>query len=195
MKLNLFPLTIAKLKKISITFVVLFFVLSYIFVINTLGKEEVKVEEKQSKSENIIEEKPVRVTLNINGSPYFGFQTINKRMQNTQTILDLLEILRDDGFLTYERTFYTYGVEIDNINGFIPPENEKWSVFVSIENEKSISDLKNNVGLEQKYEELLNEALTNSIDISDHIGNINLVDGATYDIKLSEKPTRNATPQ
>lgn len=191
MNLNLFPLTVTKLKKFSIIITVFFFLAGYLFVTTTLNEDEVKVQEKQSKNKDVIEEKPVKVTLILNGNPYFTTQTFRKKLKNTNTILDLLEDLRKDKMLTYERTFYINSIKLDSINGFTPKTNESWIMFMSVENQKSIDDLKNNVGIKSKYETLYKSALVESTDITNEMGNINLVNNATYEIKI----IRTAEPQ
>lgn len=98
--------------------------------------------------EKAVKEHPVNVTLVVEDKSYF----VN--LASGDTVLDLLEDLRGDDLFNYEVTGYTYGTELDTVNGIKPSEGYKWKLYK--ENE----------------------------DITNTIGDVFLTDETTYTIKM-----------
>ena len=112
----------------------------FLFVKSTLNEETIKITQKEEKqsSQDI---KPVKVTLTLeqNGTKH----EYKRKMQNNQTVLDLFRNLRAENILTYEKTEYVYGTELDIINNIQATENNKWKVYLKIEKEKYTDQVKN----------------------------------------------------
>lgn len=104
---------ISKYKK-SFTFIyIVVLIVGYFVVKGTLNDTSIDVGQKQSE-EQMDEIKPARVTLLV---PSLSRQ-YKVEMKNTDSVLDLLENLRKDGStgFFYEKTLYTYGIELCCIN-------------------------------------------------------------------------------
>lgn len=86
-----------------------------------------------------------------------GTSTYTVQMKNTDTVVDLLQEVRDLYGLVYEKIDYARGVEISEVKGVPAQQNYKWAV------------------------------LSNNADITNEIGNTNLVEGAVYELKLMKK--------
>lgn len=125
---------------------VLFLIFSFFYVTDVLREGELK--EYDSSVEKAKKNVDVDVTLIANGKIYTA------KLRSNDTILDLFEDLRDHTDFYYEKTDYTYGTEIEMINGEKAPSGYKWKVY-------------------------LNENV-----VTENIGDIYLEDEQTYIIKL-----------
>ena len=112
-------------KKILIIGYVVFAVLASLYVKGVLKKEDLSLmEDEKTNVEKIFE---VTVTLK-----YFdGKKTTEykKVMENIDCVDDLLKEIREDDGLEFEKTLYTYGIEIESVNRMKPPENFKWVIL------------------------------------------------------------------
>lgn len=130
------------------------------FVRSALNDDEVKVLEKQ-KDEKGFDEKPAVVYLQVENVST-GQINIRKRMKNTNTVLEFIESAREEDDLTFEKFAYTYGTELDDVNGVVASEGYRWSVFKVVEND------------------------TIETEITFEIGSENLTDETTYIIRLTK---------
>jgi hypothetical protein len=97
---------------------------AYWYVNRVLKEGDLKVTTKQD--ENSKEVKPVDVKLLLD---YQGKKTEYKaRLNNVDTVRDFLDTLQDKQGFSYERTFYTDGVIIDEVNGIKPTEGFRWVI-------------------------------------------------------------------
>ena len=131
-------------------FLLLIFII-VLFVRSAIKSEDVDVGTRKEKKGFVV--KPVKVKLNIIKSESTIFE-YSVELQNDDTVIDLLEYLRNHNGFTYEKIAYIYGTEIDNVNNFRAPEGFKWRI------------------------------LNNGTDITFEIGNTNLKDKSVYEIKL-----------
>ncbi len=83
-------------------------------------------------------------------------RTYHVTLKNTDSLYDLLERLRNKDTFTYEKIAYVYGTELDFINGEKAPEGYKWKLYDS------------------------------GKDVTYSASKINLVDGNTYSLALTE---------
>ena len=135
-------------KKLSFLYVVLILATGA-FVWYSLNLEPIQVREKSS-SKKVMEVKPAKVTLRLENGEFY-----TKRMENTDSVLDLMESLRDDTDFIFEKTAYIYDTEIEHVNHMYPEEGEYWSVLLE------------------------------GVDITARIGDTYLINGLVYDLKLA----------
>jgi len=138
-----------KAKKYFPYFYILFLIFSFFYVRDVLKEGELR--EYDSNVEETKKVLDVNVTLIANG------KTFTAKLRSNDTIFDLFEDLRDDNNFYYEKTDYTYGTEIEMVNGEKAPAGYKWEVF-------------------------LNEDV-----VTNNIGDIYLEDEQAYVIKLLEQ--------
>ncbi len=142
-----------KIRKIFVPTYIVFLVVVAVFIKVNLKNNQVPVTKKE-KQEKAAEIKPAKVYLNINdGKSITQYKTL---LQNQDTVIELIDAARAENALSYERTAYAYGTEIDTINGQTAPEGYKWKVF------------------------------SNNKNITYEVEAINLEDGAVYDIRLEK---------
>ncbi len=128
---------------------IIFVIFSFIFVKSTLKEEEV-IERKEDKKQTEDVYDFNAVLIYDNGKE---IKELKEKMRNTDTILEFLKELRDHGKLIYEKTDYTYGIQIDSVNKIIPSDNYVWSIFLNGEDvTKDIGKIRvqKNVTLELK---------------------------------------------
>jgi len=136
-----------KTRNIALLGYAIFLSFIFFYVKDVLKHSDVKeVHEDTQKVEEI---KPVEVTLIVNDK-----DTYNLRLSNKDTVSDFLDRLRDNGDIFFEKTLYTYGSEIEDVNHTIIPEGSSWKVFFG------------------------------DTDITHEVGDIALIDGATYELRL-----------
>lgn len=135
-------------KKTYIFLYALFLFVAAAFVHLTLNSEsKVKVLEQGSEKE-VEEIKPVRVTVVVDNAVTQVTYRLSKdaELRNVDSVMNALQALRK-GFgeapFSYEKLEYTYGTEIEEVNGLVAPEGFKWGVFLgSGEVVSHIEDLK-----------------------------------------------------
>lgn len=141
------------IQKIKIFFsfsYVIIMVLGFFYVKNVLATVEI-LDYKKEKSDSF-EVKPVIVKLNFNDQ-----KTFRLKMQNTDSIGDFLDKIRDEELFFFERIKYTYGTELDYIDKQKTPVGFVWKIFL------------------------------NGKDITFDIDKTNLTDDVTYDLRLIKK--------
>jgi hypothetical protein len=136
-----------KAKTILIITYVLFMICGA-FYISFISKFTSIYEVNENKTQ-AIKSKPARVTLIVN-----NLTTYTLTLDTEDSVAYLLDQLRKDTPFDFEKTRYTYGTEIDNINGQKAPDGYKWKI------------------------------LRNGLDITFTINNTKLIDQATYDLTL-----------
>lgn len=159
-----------------------------VFVHTTLNSntEEVSIlEDDNNEEEEAI--KPVKpyITFEINGRT----KEYQIRMENNQTILDLIDYLRQEGEIQYEKVAYSYGTEISSIDGVAPEEGENWHVYLETDSSNAADQMKN-LKLSPKETALLKRTINNPIDVTFDIEKITLVNEAKILVT-----TRSVTPQ
>jgi hypothetical protein len=132
---------------------VIFMAFAYWYVNRVLKEGDLKVTTKEK--ETVLEVKPVDVKLIVD---FQGRKTEYKaRLQNVDTVRDFLDNLHDKQQFTYERSIYSDGVRIDEINGIRANASNAWVIKIG------------------------NKEITNNLD------NEYLKDGSIYDLTLVQK--------
>ncbi len=114
-----------KKKKILIISYLVFLILSFFYIKNVLKEESVGVYQKEIK--NFEDEYEVSVTFRYYDNN--SVREFKETLKNTDTIEELLQLMRKKNVLTYETNKYTYGTEIESINTRKPADNYKWVIF------------------------------------------------------------------
>lgn len=76
------------------------------------------------------------------------------RLQDSDSVYDLLETIRLKNGLKYEKSAYSYGIELDSVAGVRPASGYKWSI------------------------------LKDGVDITQNINEQNLKDGDLFELKM-----------
>ncbi|OGC57293.1 hypothetical protein A3H26_03360 [candidate division WWE3 bacterium RIFCSPLOWO2_12_FULL_36_10] len=134
-------------------FFLILILITVLFVRSAIKSDNVDVGTRKEKKEFVV--KPVKVKLNIVKDNLIIYD-YPVSLQNDDSILDMLEYLRNHKGFTYEKFAYIYGTEIDNINNIKAPIGFKWHL------------------------------LNNGKDITFEIGDTNLIDVEVYEIKLEK---------
>ena len=133
--------------------------LSYLYVILTLVIGVFIFYSLGLEPIQVIEKEPLRKAIEVKPAKVTlqleGGTFYTKRMENTDSILDFMESIRSDTDFVFEKIAFTYGIEIEHVNHVYPKEGERWAVFLEDE------------------------------DITLQIGDIYLVNGLVYDLKLT----------
>ena len=136
-----------KLKNYFIIGYILFLILGALYVDSILKHTPIK---EKGKQDQIVEEiKPVTVYLNVEND-----KTYKVDLKNQDSVSDLLDKLRDNGDIFFEKTRYTYGIEIEELGHVKTPEGYNWRIFL------------------------------NDLDITPQLDKLKLVDQNTYILKL-----------
>lgn len=135
-----------KLIPVAVTLVIYCFV--GFFIISSLKTQP--VEETVKEKEKGFETKPAEVSLTI----YYDTAKVvyAKKLWTKDSVSDLLELLYKEEHLYFEKNSYSYGIELDNVNGIKAFEGHKWRVF------KDNLDITFNIG-EEKLEDGKNYTL------------------------------------
>jgi hypothetical protein len=95
-----------------------------LYVTNVLDHTELlETDNDKDKVEEINE---VHAYLNIEGD-----KSYRVKLTTADTVNDLLEKLRDDKEIFFEKTRYIYGNELEELNKVKTPEGYKWKVFLN----------------------------------------------------------------
>jgi hypothetical protein len=166
-------------RKINIIVIILA-ILGFFYVKSALNEDSIKVEEKPAR-ETSVSVRPVKVRLTVN--PLVGnTQQYDIRLRNIDSVYNLLEALIPEGF-SYERVVYTTGIEFEHINGIYPPENYKWQLFVSTDNDL-VDEAEDAIDLEDDEYDLLTRASISEQNITASISGMNLIHKAIYEFRL-----------
>jgi len=144
---------VLKNKNFWISFYIVLLIFSFIYIRWVLGSTQVQVLDKPLE-EKVARVQPAKVTLNVYLNEASGPITYLARLQNTYTVLDLLNSLKSSSDLTYEKLLYTFGTELTMVNNVPAPTGYKWKVFF------------------------------NGQDITNTINKLYLKDSAHYDLRL-----------
>jgi hypothetical protein len=100
--------------------------LGFWYVSSVLKTGTINVSEEQEKKK-AIEIKPVKVSLTVE----MPQSTVSYKAQktNTDSVLDLLNTLRQTTNFRYQKTGYIDRTEIDFVNSVYPEQGYKWKIF------------------------------------------------------------------
>lgn len=176
-------MTKSKLKKISIILYVVFMVGAFFFVRNALNEDSKLVESIERVEEDNDEIKPVRVDIRIET----GNRIIQdrRRFENVNTVLDAIDSFREDNTITYEKVAYTYGTEFESINGILPDEGNRWSVFLTTTQE-GVDNIADNLNLADDDLEILRAAIDEELDVTHEIGGIQLAEDSVIVVRQTK---------
>lgn len=114
-----------------VSIVGLFYFMFWYTAKNLLEEESKEISDKSNDTEEVFEVKPADVKFRVlsRGDSGYDFLFLETRMENTDTIYDLIERFREDGFITYERVDYKDGPVITTVNGITADEGEAWKIY------------------------------------------------------------------
>lgn len=100
-----------------------------VFIYTSVNKEDtVKVVEKEQRvADDDAEVHPVRTYLIIDNG-YFE-KEYYARLEDTDNFMTMLGYHRENSGLSYEKSEYSYGLVLDNINGMEAPYGYEWKVY------------------------------------------------------------------
>jgi hypothetical protein len=113
----------SKVKNILIIAYIIFMVFGVIYV-NAVSKLT-SIGQVNDNKEEPVKSKPAKVSLIVKGS-----KTYTITLQTTDSVSYLFDQLRKDKVFNYEKTRYTYGTEINSVNGERAPEGYKWKIYL-----------------------------------------------------------------
>jgi len=119
-------------------------------VINVANKDYIKVVDKKS-AETKFAIKPAKVEVEIFlDTAHTDSLEFDPRLENKDTILNLLEHLRTEEDITYERLFYVDRAEITEIMDLLPPSDDyKWKVYKILPDSDELIDVTQNIEKER----------------------------------------------
>lgn len=133
-------LILKNIKPIAYSIWILLFVFGYVFVQKTLKEGDIKVSPEETKKD-VLEIKEYVVYIKL--SPNSKEPEIRKRLENTNTVLDLFQQTQDEfpQLFAFEKTDYIDGTKIDEYNHQKKPDMYDWRVFAEKDELKTdISD-------------------------------------------------------
>ena len=105
---------------------ILLLAFGFFYVRDIVATDRVDVDEEVVE-EKVKEVKPITVYLQIdNGTEVSDYKV---RMNNTNSFEDLLEYLRENDGLKYERNYYLSGTHISEINDVKADNDLKWLIY------------------------------------------------------------------
>ncbi len=117
---------ILKSKYVWMTVYVLSVGLTFWYVRSVLKTGTIDVSAQQEEKK-VADVKSVKVSLAVEMPK--STISYDAKLKNTDTVLDLLNTLRDTTNFTYQKTAYIDRVELDFINGIYPQGGYKWKIF------------------------------------------------------------------
>jgi len=145
----------SKVKKYFAITYVIFLIVGFFFIRDVIFNHEVPVSKKESKKTEV-EVKFVSnkiIVQSENGVLLSTYTTSKKnKRKNTDTLLDLLNYLREEEGLFYEKTAYVYGMALENVNNVSIPSHFIWKVF---HNDKDITFDIHNIHLQNNAEYII----------------------------------------
>lgn len=171
------------MKKILIILYVLTLVGGYLFVNDALKGNEIEIETENSDEKHEPQEKPVNITFILdNGKTVKQF---SREVQNNETVLDLIDLLRAEGEFTYSKIAYTYGTEISDVNEIEANENYKWRVYMR-NTEKSVTDQFKNLNPSEYDRNLFLKTVDSDFDITFDISELTLPEETVVTLKYTK---------
>ena len=143
----------SKASKIFIPLYLLFFVVSFFYVKSVLKHEDIS--EKDKTKPVIIKEYAVTDYLKVIGPSFVKAYKVERK--NTQSVMNMMENIRNNQGFVFEKIEYTHGTEIDSVFQTSAPEGYRWKIFL------------------------------NGTDITNNIKNILLTNNSTYELKIVPK--------
>lgn len=142
-----------EVKKYLIGIYIILMVGGIFYVNNVL--EHTEIDELDKDKEEVDKVHPVKVYLNLDDGT--KTETYEVKLSTRESVNDLLENLRDNNKIFFEKTRYIYGDEIEDVNKKDISENYHWKVFF------------------------------NDTDITYQMNDVRLVDNTTYHLRLVKK--------
>jgi hypothetical protein len=131
-----------KLTKLLYPTYVLALLLGFFFVKNTLKEGNIKVTKKEPDQEHV-NIKPVVVFMEVkNGEQLTQYRA---RLTNVDSVLYMLEFLREKENFFFEKVMHTYGTEFQLVNKMEAPKDYKWAL---LHNGEDITTIAENIWLE-----------------------------------------------
>ena len=116
----------SKLNKLLVPLYILFLIGSFFYVKSVLKGVPVSVEDNSD--EKTVETRSVKVSLTVK-APFYT-RTYSQESKNTDSVSDLLLKVRENNKdFTYDRTAYSYGSKLDQINGITTTETMEWRIY------------------------------------------------------------------
>ncbi len=107
-------------------------ILITVFVVDTMSRRYIKVEDKKS-SETEVNVRIVTNTIKVydqNNNLVSQYKTVyDDGRKNTESVLDLLDFIREEQDFFYEKTAYIYGTELDSINKMSISQDYVWQTY------------------------------------------------------------------
>lgn len=168
------------MKKTLIIIYIITLVGGYFFVSSALKGNEIEIKTSSDEEKHEPQEKPVDVTLILdNGKTQ---KTYNKEVQNNETVLDLIDLLRAEGEISYSKVAYTYGTEIADVNNVRANENYKWKIYMR-NSEKSVTDQFKNLNPSEYDRNLFLKTVETDYDITFDISELTLPENTVVTLK------------
>ncbi len=139
-------------KNLLILGYIIFLIGGGFYIRNVLKNGNFNLTQKDNTKKDVFELKPTKVVLNVFNN--VTTKSYNIRLENQDSVLDLLNTLRKKDDLFYEQTNYTDKIVIDDVYKQKTPSGFVWKVYKGSE------------------------------DITNKIGDIYLADNDVYDLKL-----------
>lgn len=148
---------IKKIQKAALPLYIVFILLSFFYVKSVLKEGDIKIIEESNKKE-IKEIKPLKVYLNI--ETFGSVNSIEVSSDNKNNLIDVLEDLRNEDVIRYEKTYYTDKIVLSySDNNYFSEKKYEWRIYYDgndITNEVVEFNLQN----DQEFRILLREAET-----------------------------------
>ena len=125
-----------KLKKYLPLIYIAFLGISFLYIRSVLKTDIIDVIEESE--ETSFEIKPAKVNLFIQSNNFN--KTYSVRLENRDSVYDMLDYLRNEEELYFEIVDYTYGTEIEDVLKTTASEGQKWRLYQ--ENEDITSEIK-----------------------------------------------------
>lgn len=171
------------MKKTLIIIYILTLIGGYLFVNNALKGNEIEIESENTADKHEPQEKPVSVTFILDNGK--ATKQYSREVQNNETVIDLIDLLRAENELTYEKVAYTYGTEIDSVNGISASEDMKWRVYMR-NTEKSVSDQFKNLNPSEQDRAIFLKTVDADFDVTYEIAELTLPDNTIVTLKYTK---------
>jgi len=166
---------ILKITPLLVLLLVIFAGRSY--VLNVLKDDSVEIVQKmdEKKVPNVA---PANIMITVEGERISIKKSL--RLSNTDTFIEAMESLREEGYISFERLAYIDGMRITAINNIESNDINEWRVFLSMKEGQSTSA---DPLLFDDYElNILKQAEGAEVDITQYIDTMNIIDEGDYRI-------------
>ncbi len=171
------------MKKILIGIYIFTLLGGYLFVNDALKGNEVEIKSDKTDEKHEPQEKPVDVTFVLDNGK--TVKQYSRNVQNNETVLDLIDLLRAESEISYSKTAYTYGTEIATVNNLQANENYKWRVYMR-NTEKSVTDQFKNLNPSEYDRGLFLKTVDTDFDITFEIAELTLPENTVVTLKYTK---------